>query len=166
MTTDTPSLLQHSHFDGVAGYVAALDTLCGLAERNLYIFEKNLDGLGFNTEARYETLRHFLLGGTTHRIYLLVQDDSYISKFCPRILLLLQKFSSGLLIHRLPKNLQHLTTPFAVADDTHCVRRYHFDDPRGVFEQHDESSARRYKSYFLEMWTASHPAISATKLGL
>lgn len=159
-------LLQHTHLDGIEDYTVALNTLCGLAQRDLYLFEKDFEGMGFNTEMRYNALHRFLLASPAHRLYVLAQDTRYLAHFCPRMMMLLQQFSNSMFIHQLPKNLQHITAPFSVADELHCVRRFHFDDPRGVFEQYDAPNARRFKSYFLEMWAASQPAVSATKLGL
>lgn len=159
-------LLQHIQLEGISDYIAALDTLCGLAERNLYLFDKNFDGLGFNSEARYSILHRFLLASPTHRLYVLAHDTHYLSNFCPRMMMLLRQFSSRMFIHRTITHLHHISTPFAVADDNHCVRRFHFDDGRGVFEQNDATQARVLKSYFMEMWGESPQALSADKLGL
>ena len=158
--------LQHTQLDGTKDYNAALDTLCGLARHNLYFFEQNFDGLGFNSEVRYQTLRHFLLANPANRLQVLAHDTRYLSTQCARMTLLLKQFGHGMFIFQTPKNLRHLTEPFAVADDDHYVRRFHFDDPRGIFAQHDPSAARALKSRFLEMWASSHPATSATTLGL
>ncbi len=54
MTDDT---LQHTQLDGIADYTAALDTLCKLAQHNLYLFE-GFRRFGYNSEARYTTLRN------------------------------------------------------------------------------------------------------------
>jgi hypothetical protein len=67
-------LLSHTKLNGIVEYISALDTLCNLAQRNLYLFEKNYDGLGFNTEARYTTLRNFLLANPAHRLFVLTHD--------------------------------------------------------------------------------------------
>jgi len=158
--------LQHTILDGIADYTAALDTLCGLAQHNLYLFEKNYAELGFNSEARYETLRRFLLASLGNRLYVLAHDTRYLSTLCPRMTMLLTQFGSGMFIHQTPKHLQHITEPFGIADDAHYVRRFHFDDPRGILAQHDPENARALKSRFMEMWSVSHPAVSATKLGL
>ena len=158
--------LQHTRLDGIVDYVAALDTLCKLARRDLYIFEKNYDGLGFNTEARYTTLRNFLLVNPAHRLFVLAHDTRYLTKFCPRMLMLLRQFGTGMSIYQTPKNLQHITEPFSVADESHYVRRFHFDDPRGILAQQDPEKARALKSRFLEMWASSHPAVSITTTGL
>lgn len=163
MSDDT---LQHTKLDGIADYTAALDTLCKLAQHNLYLFDKNYDGLGFNTEARYATLRSFLLASPANRLFVLAHDMHYLSTLCPRMMLLLRQFGSSMFIHQTPKHLQQITEPFAIADDAHYVRRFHFDDPRGILAQHDPENARALKSRFMEIWSASQPSISATKLGL
>ena len=159
-------MLQHTQLDGIADYSAALDTLCGLAEHNLYLFENDFDGLGFNGEARYETLRRFLLASPAHRLFVLAHDTRYLSTRCPRMMLLLSQFGVSMAIHQTPKSLQHITTPFSVADEAHYVRRFHFDDPRGILARNDPENARALKSRFLEMWEASHSALSTARLGL
>jgi hypothetical protein len=163
MSDDT---LQHTKLDGIVDYIAALDTLCKLAQRNLFLFDKDFDGLGFNTEVRYTTLRNFLLANPAHRLFVLTHDTQYLSTLCPRMLMLLHQFGTSMFIYQTPKNLQHITEPFSVADETNYVRRFHFDDPRGILALHDPEKARALKSRFMEMWASSHPAISSTKLGL
>jgi hypothetical protein len=158
--------LQHIRLDGVADYTAAIDTLCKLASRNLYLFEKNYDGLGFNSEARYETLRDFLLASPVNRLFVLTHDTRYLSTLCPRMMMLLRQFGTSMFVYQTPGNLRQITEPFAVADEAHYIRRFHFDDPRGILAQHDPENARALKSRFMEMWSASHPAISASTLGL
>ena len=158
--------LQHTKLDGIVDYIAALDTLCKLAQRNLYLFEKDFDGVGYNSEARYLTLRNFLLVNPAHRLFVLAHDTHYLSTFCPRMLMLLRQFGTSMFIYQTPKNLQHITEPFSVADEANYVRRFHFDDPRGILAQHDPEKARVLKSRFLEMWTASQPGITTTRLGL
>jgi len=158
--------LQHTHLDGTADYITALDKLCGLAQRELYVFEKDFEDIGFNSEARYNTLRTFLLASPTNRLHLLAHDTRPLAIRCPRLMILLRQFGHSMHIYQTPKNLLHLTEPFAVADESHYVRRYHFDDPRGILAQHDPAGARVLKSRFEEMWTASHPAVSSSTLGL
>jgi hypothetical protein len=158
--------LQHIPFDGVNDYIAALDEVCGLAQQTLYIFEKNFADIGFNAEARYDTLRRFLLANSTAELHLLTHDTQYLTRFCPRMMMLLQQFSNNMFIYRTPSYLQHVTGAFAVADNAHYVRRFHFDDTRGILAKHDAEGARELKSRFNEMWQASHSGVSATTLGL
>ncbi|MBI5627134.1 MAG: hypothetical protein HY935_08080 [Nitrosomonadales bacterium] len=158
--------LQHTKLDGIADYIAALDTLCKLARHDLYIFEKDFDGLGFNTEARYATLHKFLLSNPAHRLFVLTHDTHYLSTLCPRMIMLLRQFGTSMFIYQTPKNLQYISEPFSIADETNYVRRFHFDDPRGILGKNDPENARVLKSRFMEMWTTSHPSVSSTKLGL
>jgi len=160
------TFLEHHKIDTISGYTAALDWLCQSAQHSLCVFEQNYDGIGFNAEARYEVLRNFLLANPANQLLVLTHDTNYLSTQCPRMMMLLQQFGSNMLIHQTPKNLRHLTEPFAVADNTHYVRRFHFDTPQGLLAKHDPENARMLKSRFEEMWEASHQGVSATKLGL
>ena len=158
--------LQHTKLEGIVDYTAALDTLCKLAQRNLYFFEKNYDGIGFNSEARYMTLRNFLLASQSHKLYVLTHNTHYLSTLCPRMMMLLEQFGSSMFIHRTPPNLQYISEPFSIADDSHFVRRFHFDDPRGILGQNDPEGARTLKSRYMDMWAASQSGVSATRTGL
>lgn len=160
------NLLQHTQFDGVADYIAALDSVCGSAQRTLNIFEKDFSQSGFNTASRYDTLRRFLLSGTNHRLQLLAHDTQHLVRFCPRMMQLLLDFSHSMAINQTPIHMRNVTEPFAVADDSHYVRRYHFDDTRGLLAQNDPEAARLLNSRFQEMWSSSHTGATPTKLGL
>lgn len=160
------ALLQHTALNSRQAYCDALDALCTLANHKLYFFEQNFDNTGFNAVARYETLRQFLLANPANRLFLLAHDSHYLATRCARITLLLEQFSGSMFIYQTPKNLRHLSEPFAVADSEHYVRRFHFDDARGIFAQHDPSIAHAYQSRFLEMWASSHNAVSLSRLGL
>ncbi len=163
MNNDT---LQHTKLDGIVDYTAALDTLCKLAQHDLYLFERNFDGMGFNAEARYTILRNFLLANPAHRLFMLAHDTHYLSTLCPRMMVLLHQFGTSMFIYQTPKSLLHIAEPFSVADNAHFVRRFHFDDSRGILGQNDPENARVLKSRFMDMWSVSHPAVSGTRLGL
>lgn len=158
--------LQHTQFDGAADYIAALDTICASAQHTLNIFENDYEDIGFNSEARFDTLRHFLLASTNNRLNLLVHNPQPLLRYCPRMMMLLREFGHSMFIYQTPKSLQSATEPFAVADNAHYVRRYHFDDTRGLLAKNDPEEARRLNSRFQEMWASSHTCASGTTLGL
>lgn len=158
--------LQHTQFDGVADYIAALDTVCAAAQHTLNIFEKNYEDIGFNSEARYNTLRRFLLASPNNRLRLLAHDTQHLIRYCPRMMMLLREFSHSMFIYQTPPHMLNVTEPFAVADDAHYVRRYHFDDTRGLLAKNDPEGARLLNSRFHEMWASSRSGASATRLGL
>lgn len=158
--------LQHTPLNGMAEYIAALDSLCDLAQRSLFIFEKNFGEAGFNSSARHDVLRRFLLANPASRLHLLAHDTRAATQNCPRLMLLLRQFSHNMHIFQTPQHLLHLSEPFAVADESHYVRRFHFDDPRGLMAINDPEHARAFKAQFEEMWAASRSGITATTLGL
>lgn len=161
MAEDLP---QHTRLDGAAGYVAALDTLCRLARHKLYLFDKDFDGAGYNSEARYATLRGFLLANPANRLFVLAHDAGYLATRCPRMMTLLHQFGTAMSVCQTPKNLRYISEPFAVADEENYVRRFHFDDTRGILALHDPENARALQSRFLEMWAASHPTPETARL--
>ena len=158
--------LRHTQFDGVSDYIAALDSVCTLAQRTLNIFEKDFSDIGFNSEKRFETLRRFLLANNNNRLNLLAHNPQPLIRYCPRMMILLREFGHGMFIYQTPKSLQHVSEPFAVADNSHYVRRYHFDHSRGLLAENDPEGARLLNSRFHEMWESSHSSASGTKLGL
>lgn len=158
--------MQQTALNGTADFIAALDTLCGLAQYNLYIFEKDFENLGYNSEARYSILRDFLLSSPYNHLHLLAHNTRPLTQNCPRLLNLLRQFTHNMHIYQTSKILHHLSAPFAVADKTHYVRRFHFDDPRGILGLNDTEGARALTARFDEMWASSQPAVSTTTLGL
>ena len=158
--------LQHTPLNSVADYVAALDAVCAAAQHTLSIFEKNYEDIGFNSEARYDTLRHFLLASQNNRLQLLAHDTQHLIRYCPRMMMLLREFGHSMFIYQTPPHMLNVTEPFAVADDAHYVRRYHFDDTRGLLARNDPEGARLLNSRFREMWASSHSGASPTRLGL
>ena len=80
--------------------------------------------------------------------------------------MLLKQFGTSMFIFQTPQHLRNITEPFSVADESNYVRRFHFDDTRGVLAQNDPEKARALKSRFLEMWESSRQGITSTTLGL
>jgi hypothetical protein len=158
--------LRHSQFDGVTEYIAALDQVCASTRHTLNIFEKDFADIGFNSEARYDTLRHFLLGSPNNRLSLLTHDPQHLIRYCPRMMMLLREFSHSMEILQTPPHMRNVTEPFAVADNSNYVRRYHFDDARGLLAQNDPEGARLLNSRYQEMRQVSHTGATPTRLGL
>ncbi len=158
--------LQHTPLNSVADYIGALNTVCSSAQRTLSIFEKNYENFGFDSEARYDILRRFLLSSSSNRLHLLAHDPQHLIRYCPRMMTLLRQFGHDMAIFQTPQHLRQISEPFTVADEAHYVRRYHFDDTRGLLAKNDPEGARLLNSRFQEMWAASHSCASGTTLGL
>lgn len=163
METPAP---QHTRLEGIMEYRASIDNVISRAQRRIRIFDRNLDGLGFNSPPRQDLLRAFLLARRTNHLYIVVHDTGYLHRDCPRMHLLLRQFSHGVSIQQTHAHMQGVSDSFVVADDEHFVRRFHFDDSRGLLALDDPREARNLNDRFDELWEASYPAVFATTLGL
>jgi hypothetical protein len=157
---------QHEKISTIADYVNALDQICALSKQDLFIFEKDFVSIGFNNIARIEVLRSLILSNPNHRLLLLAHDTSQISQHCPRLMTLLRQFGHNMCIYQTPKNLQHITEPFAVGDKSNFVRRFHFDHTPGICGQNDSINANLLISRFMEMWQVSQPSPSTSTFTL
>jgi len=151
--------------EGLVAYDEALDELLANATQTVRIFDKNI-GRNFNTPQRYELLGQFLLGRRTNRVRIVLHETGNVVRDCPRLLMLLKRFSHGLAIHQTLPAAQRVYDPFAVADDTRFVRRFHYSDVRGVATLGDVAATSLLIKRFDEIWEASAPAVAATTIGL
>ena len=151
--------------EGLAAYDAALDELIANAHVIVRIFDHGI-GRSFNTPRRYDLLRQLLLAGRNHRVRIVLHDTANIVRDCPRLMMLLKSFSHGLAIHQTLPAAQRVYDPFAVADDTRFVRRFHHSDVRGVATIGDFAATSVLIKRFDEIWEASTPAVAATRIGL
>ncbi len=151
--------------EGLAAYEQALDELIANAACTVRIFDKCI-GRAFNSPQRYELLRQLLLASRANRVYIVLHETSNIIRDCPRLMLLLKQFSDGLTIYQTLPAARRVYDPFAVADDTRFVHRFHYDDVRGVATVGDVAATQLLIKRFEEIWQASAPAVAATTIGL
>ena len=149
-----------------AEFAAALDEVIGRTERSLRIFDPTLAGYGFNTAARDEQLRTFLLKRRSNRVMIAVHDTSAITQGAPRLMRLLRQFSHAIAIHQTNDAIRNLEDVLVISDDLHCVRRPHHAHPKGVVYLDDPVETREWLNRFNAIWEQSTPAVSATTIGL
>jgi hypothetical protein len=152
-------------FEGLAAYDAALDELIANAAHTIRIFDKSI-GRNFNSPQRYEQLGRFLLGSRENRVKIVLHDTSNLVRDCPRLLLLLRRFSHSLAVQQTLLAARRVYDPFAVADDTRFVHRFHYADLRGVATVGDVAATSLLIKRFDEIWEASAPSAAATTIGL
>jgi hypothetical protein len=151
--------------EGLVAYEEALDELLANATSTVRIFDRVL-GKGFNSPRRYDLLRELLLANRTNRVYVALHETANIVRDCPRLITLLKQFSHGLFIYQTLPAARRVYDPFAVADDTRFVHRFHHADVRGVATVGDVAATQLLMKRFDEIWQASAPAVSATTIGL
>jgi hypothetical protein len=151
---------------GTAESLAAIDDVIGAAERTLRIFDTNLSNRGFNSPARADKLREFLVRGRAHRLLIALHDTDGLERDCPRLLVLLRQFPMSIEIHRTIMQARNATDPCVIADDHSVWHLLHHEQPRAIVALHSPADALPLAQRFDEIWELSEPAVSATTLGL
>lgn len=151
--------------EGTVAYEQALDELIANSAQTVRIFDRSI-GRGFNSPQRYELLRQLLLARPTNRLFIVVHETDNITRECPRLIMLLKRFSHCIRIHRTLSPARRVYDPFAVGDDLRFVHRFHYNDPRGVATVGDVAATNLLLKRFDEIWQASTPGVSATTIGL
>jgi len=151
---------------GIADSLAAIDEVIDAAQLTIRIFDISLSNRGFNTPARIEKLRHFLVGGRAHRLLVALHDTDLLERENPRLLTLLRQFPMSIEIHRTLAQAREASDPFVVADDHSVWHQLHFQQPRAIVALHSPADAVPIAQRFDEIWELSAPAVSATTLGL
>ncbi|MGH8729074.1 MAG: hypothetical protein ACREV9_13195 [Burkholderiales bacterium] len=151
--------------DGIAELEAAADTVIGLARHSLCIFSSRLS-VAYNSPARSETLRRFLLANARNRLRIALHDCAGVPRDFPRLIALLRVFSHNMEIFETGDEAKTAYDEIVIADASRYLHRFHFNQARGELVLHDESGARELEARFEEIWLTSRPAITATTLGL
>lgn len=151
--------------EGLVAYDEALDELIANATHTVRIFDRNI-GRNFNTPRRHDLLSQFLLLNRTCRVRIVLHETANIVRDCPRLMTLLKRFSHGLAIYQTLPAARRVYDPFAVADDTRFVHRFHYADVRGAATLGDVAATSLLIKRFDEIWEASAPAVAATTIGL
>ena len=154
-----------TNFTGKVEYEQFVNEVIALAQNELCIFDQVL-GPAFNAPARQEALRQFLLSSRRNRLRIVVHDAASIDRSCPRMRELLANFNHAMAIHETQPQAKNVHDPFVVADESHSVRRFHFDNLRGLYARNDPIEAHTLVGRFEEIWEASTPAVAPTTIGL
>lgn len=163
MSEETSPL--QTNFTGKVEYEQFIDEVIALVQHELCIFDQRL-GPTFNSRARQDALRHFLLSSRRNRLRIVVHDVATIDRDCPRMRELLRTFNHAMGIHETQPQAKSVYDPFVVADESHSVRRFHFDNLRGLYARDDPIEAHTLVERFEEIWEASAPAVMPTTVGL
>lgn len=158
-------LPEKTNFTSRNQYEEYVNEVIALAQHELRIFEKEL-GMSYNNSARHSAFRSFLLASRRNRIRIVVHNAASMERSCPRMVQLLRDFSHAVSIHETQPQAKGVYDPFVVADDQNSVRRFHFNELRGLFAKNDPIEAHTLVERFEEIWEASAPAVTANTLGL
>ena len=146
--------------------LAAIDEVIAAAKATIRIFDITLANRGFNSPARAERLREFIVRGRAHRLMIALHETDPLERDCPRLLALLRQFPMSIEIHRTLAQAREAADPFIVADDHSVWHQMHYTQPRAMMALRSPADAIPRLQRFDEIWELSEPAVSATRLGL
>lgn len=157
---------QSNSFDTRAAYLAAVDTVLLAARRELCIFDPDTQALELDTRARSDLITDFLSGGRDRSLRIVVHDLDHLTRYSPRLMGLLRRYSHGFSIRQTPETLRNITDTFVLADEASGVIRFHADHFRGKMLLEQPVEIHDWHQRFEELWLESAPGASATHLGL
>jgi hypothetical protein len=156
----------YERFDTNEGFQATVDRLLEQPGRELSVFDPDGAALRLNDPARIERLERFLLASRTRRVYLALHSIDHVTRQCPRLLVLLRRFTHAMQINLTHEEIREVQDAFLVLDSVHYVRRPVAALFRGAMGLGDETEGQALRGRFSEIWAASSPAVSGTTLGL
>ena len=156
----------YRQISGTAESLAAIDQVVAVATHTLRIFDISLSNRGFNSPARADALREFLVRGRAHRILIALHDTEQLPRENARLLALLRQFPMSIEIHRTVAQARSAVDPFVIADDHSVWHQLHHEQPRAIVALHSPEDTLPIAQRFSEIWDLSEPAVSATTLGL
>lgn len=155
-------------FDSRADYVLALNEVFALAQREILLFDHDLQYGDYQTMARWEQWQGFLAGAGAgpRRLVLVLQDLQYLQQQCPRLAQLLLRWSHILEFRQARPELARVQDGFVLVDGQHALLRPHVDYVRGKLILNQPARVRELQARWDEILQASEPGLSATTLGL
>lgn len=156
---------EYRRFEGVREYEAVIDGMIPQTMRAIRVFDTALPRT-WNSPARFEALRQFLLANRTNRLLIVVHDAGPIERECPRLVELLEQFGTAVRIHQTLSPAKHVYDPFVLFDANHYVHRFHYRFLRAAQGTNDIEGTQLLLTRFEEIWEASFLAVTAGTSGL
>ena len=133
-----------------AEYRQACDTVLMHAQKELLIFDRDLQSLQLDHATRLQLLSDFLAADHLRRIRIVLHDPGPLHRQAPRLMQLITRYSHLVEVRQSPDNLRHLADSHLLADDAHGVRRFHIEQPRSALVTDDPTYIPPWWQRFVE----------------
>lgn len=153
-------------FDTRAAYQQAIDSVFSAAKKALCIFDADIKDLELDRRARADAIAVFLSGGRDRSLRIVLHDLDRLTRYSPRLMALLKRYSHGFSIRQTPEPLRNVADAFILADGTSGVIRFHADHFRGKILLDHPVEIHEWQQRFEELWRESTPGAPATHIGL
>ena len=167
--TGNPPNVEYRRFESNREYEEIIDRMIPLTQSIIRVFDKTFDktaGRAWNSTARIELLRQFLLANRANRLLILLHDTQPLAAECPRLIALAQQFSHACTIRETLRAARQAADPFVILDGNHYVHRFHYDHMRAAQGTHDAAGAQQLIERFSEIQDCSGPPLAANVTGL
>ena len=144
----------------------AIDTLIGLAQQQIRVFDQDLSQTGWGSTTRADRLGAFLRGVRGRRLDVIVHDTRYLQGACPSLLNLLRNYSHAVTVYQTGPEGKVATDPLVIVDGRHYLHRFHFEQPRASLGIDQPEQTQPLASRFDEIWATGEAGLSGTVLGL
>jgi hypothetical protein len=156
---------EYRRFESLREYESLIDQLIPQTQRIIRVFDRSLSR-DWNSPARCEALRQFLLANRMTRLLIVLHDAEPVERECPRMVDLVRQFGAAVRIHQTLSLARNVYDPFVVFDSSHYVHRFHYRYLRAAQGTNDVIGAQQLLDRYSEIWDASTHAVSAEASGL
>jgi hypothetical protein len=159
----------YERFDSEAEYRSAIDFVLAQAHSSLQIFDADLTRMQLANPERAALLTNFLTTNAAPQLRIILREREGgvdIGRGLPRLMDQLDRYSHFFAIRQAPENMLHLADCHVIADGQHCVRRFHFDHPRGALIANNPAEVFPWSQRFDELWELSKPWSGSRRLSL
>lgn len=147
-------------------YDTALDRVLDRVQRQIVIFDRDLERLSLDRPDRISKLRRLVLQLGENRMRIVVRDDSRVLTRHPRLVKLLAEGSDRFFLRRVVDSLAHLNDSLVIADNNVALVRFHDDHARCRLIEDDAEAVLPYLNRCEEIWQEGGTPISPRRLGL
>ncbi|MBL8483314.1 MAG: hypothetical protein JNJ60_14035 [Rhodocyclaceae bacterium] len=152
-------------FDTRSDYERGILATVARAQRELRIFDPDLQATGLESRAGAAALEQFLRRPNAS-LRIVLQNCITLQTQSPRTMNLLRLYAHCFTIRRAPADLRHLTDCFILADAVHGIMRIHADHMRGKQFIDLPERVEPLVQRFDELWGLSEAGVGGTTLGL
>jgi phosphatidylserine/phosphatidylglycerophosphate/cardiolipin synthase-like enzyme len=136
------------------------------ARHSIDIISRNLDPRIFDRPAINDAIRSMVTNQKRSRIRIIIRDNTALIKDGHLILLLAQRLTSYIHIHKLPRNYNDFNEALLLVDGTGYIRQPQSDLYAGNACFNAPGQVKDFKSRFQEIWDASQPDPECRRLSL
>jgi hypothetical protein len=157
MPSPTPAPTSRSILTTLDEVREACVTVAAVARRCLTIYTPDLEPQLYDTHAFLEVVKRLVLARSYARVRVLIAEPMRTIREGNRFLAMGRRLTSYIDLRNVHTDYRNNAAAFLIADDRALVYRLQASRWDGMAEMNDTAIARKYLSYFDEVWRASEP---------